>query len=1320
MSDRLVIEIDGNASGLTKALSQAQGRLNTFNTAVGSGNKAINSFISNLNKGASAVTRLSGSVNALKASFSGLRSQITSTGNAIDRLGNQARTSAGSLAAFSSAMGNATRRVEGFSASTRGAQSSVTSLGRRIAALGATVTALNANMRSLNRTTLSAATGLSSTGRAAAGAGTALRGAGVGASGAAVGFNRLHRANLGLGEGFRRTVAQITALRTLTYQAIFWFSPLIYGIIKTNAAYEKQMQLLRNLSGQTTALAKQQWAEETRKQLITLANTNPFSLNQITETFVRLKVSGIDPLNGSMQSLMDSIAAFGGGNDELQRAAIAVQQMVGKSAVSMEELRQQIGEHIPDAMKSMAIGMGLSMADFYKAVQKGTVESVSALHNMFLVLNAEHRGAALSMMNTWNGLIARLGTAWQNFVAKITTGQGGNSFIAQLKKDVQELLIFLNTPAGINFGIEVQNALAAVAKGVEKVIHFIYEWRQAIIDVAKVLMLMWGGRLVLGTIGAVVSAVFGLVKAFAAVNLIIGIFRGTVTAASAATKIFGANTLAAAAATRVLSGATGTASNGLAMLAARFGAAGVAAAGLAGYIWLVVKALNAKSIAEQNTAMVERANQGGTFKDDAERQSERARLNAIRERIQKGGTTVMRGDGPYFKKDTPQQRAYLTQQYSRGAKTFNVMNGMFNRTSDTSAVMAFSQDIGSVDPYAGTRAKYAALKAATTDGKKLKDLQTKENAELAQNAQGRLNELLAERKKTTNPNKQKALDENIQRLLADRDSFAEPFGEQKFIAPKGGKKKKKAKEKRDPLDKYRTRFENEFVQSEQAQHDLNDLVNGEDTIFDEEAARAEAEKIAAQTKDEASLKSLIAKEHERQLEIKKSIEVQKAIISINDKKAETEANVSEDLEDLKTGYESINLASKHYVESLEREYRTEIQIAESRMKRGDATEFEINQYIKLKKAIDAAVRAKEAELVVAAAKEAKGANEEYDASFRSSRQQANFLGEREMAKWQEALAKAIELRDNAKQIDQDLLDAEDQLADKRAAAAMAAERHDDASKNAAEEEIRVIGARIDGLNVEKQAASETIPYIERRIAILREEDAIRNKWGGAAGPLYDWAKTASTDFKDLGNSMGNVLVNSMDEFINSLGQGKMAFADFAKSILKGLLMIIIRGLIAKAIMSALGLPGGFSGTGGGLGPSVYPVVGGVDPLAPTGHSGMVVGGTSPMYKSVNPAIFSFAERYHSGGLVGLRSDEIPIIAQKGEGVFTKEQMKAMGQTNSGPPVQVNVINQTGVQADVERGQPKFDGEKYVETIILKKIATAGPVRDALTMATRRK
>jgi tape measure domain-containing protein len=1332
--DKLVIEITGDASGLTKALSSAQKNLTSFNTKITEGNRAVNGFTSSLNKSAGSIQRLAIVANELRTAFSGLSRSITSSVGAINRLGTSARTASGDLQKFSTNLTRAAASFERINGASKSTTAALNSMQRRLVALGATVSAINGNMRAFNRTIQMTTAGAGRAGVTINNYGRNLAGAGRAAGSSAGLFNRLNRANITLMEGFRRHVAQITALRTLTYQAIFWFSPLVYSIIKVNAKYETQMQLLKNLSGMQSEAAKTAYALQTRMQLVKLAQTNPFSLDQITSTFVRLKVTGLDPLNGSMQTLMDSIAAFGGSNDELERAGIALQQMVGKSAVSMEELRQQLGEHIPDAMKSMAEGMGISMAEFYNEVKKGTVESKDAINKMMVVLALNHINTAKQMMNTWNGLMARMGTAWQNFVAKIEHSNGGNTFIDTLKAKVQELITFLNTPAGVNFAITVENALGTAVRAFSNLIKVVYQFKDAIVTAAKVFALLWGSRLILGTIMSLIKSFMGLVTVVRAVVVVLRVLTGTSSAAAGAALIFGRNTASAAAATRILSAVTGSASSNLAGIATRFMVAAGAAAALAGAVWLVVSALRAQTVEQRNLALAKSAKEGGAWNDSDMSNKSGDRYKSARDLDQQA--QWRKAGGHFVQSDLGTKWVPWTDQREQTYQ--DARQGFFLKDSNTRTIQA--QNVNQTyrnsyeqDVWTPVQAQYNKEVAGVTDPQARRKIDAKYAKMMVGAGDNAIMHYQGELSRTTDPERQKALNDLITETRQKQDQFRYNIDTPNAtIAGKGngaggGKHKKGGSDtpKRDPLEKYKNKFSDAYVQSADLQHQLDDLVNGTSTEFDAEAARAEGEKIAAQQKDAQSLKNLTDAERSHQEELKKSIKVQQSIIDINAKRTETDASIKEGLFDLEHLYPSLEDKVNSYTVSLQNEYKDQLRIAEARYKSKDATAFEIRQYIDLKRAIDGAVRAKEAELILEKAKDSKQANEDYAASMRSPQQQADVEYKRQREEIEGYLQRALDFDKNREANAAKLTEAYERLQEAEISEQQAREKGDDKAAEDAHRRVVEVTASIDGYKAEAQAAKEGVPVFQERLRQLDEEAAIRKKFGGMGKPLFDWAEKASADFNDLGTSMGNVLTGAMDDFINGLAEGKMAFKDFAKTILKQLILIIIRGLIAKAILSALGLGAAPPSSGvGSLGDlqgisDGTSATGGITTSFGVGHSGMIAGGTAPFYKSVDPAIFSFAERYHTGGVVGLRDGEVPIIAQRGEGVFTPEQMKALGQKNNASPVQVNVVNQTGVNADVERKPPKFDGEKWVETIILKKLATAGPVRDALTSATKR-
>lgn len=122
-------------------------------------------------------------------------------------------------------------------------------------------------------------------------------------------------------------------------------------------------------------------------RMVGLADKVPFSLGAISDAFIKLKTSGIEPIidaqgNGPLRNLLDAVAAFGGTEDQLHRAAIAIQQMSGKGVISMEELRQQMGEAVPTAIRVMAWQLKMTMPELIDTITKGQLEAERGINAM--------------------------------------------------------------------------------------------------------------------------------------------------------------------------------------------------------------------------------------------------------------------------------------------------------------------------------------------------------------------------------------------------------------------------------------------------------------------------------------------------------------------------------------------------------------------------------------------------------------------------------------------------------------------------------------------------------------------------------------------------------------------------------------------------------------------------------------------------------------------------------------------------------------------------------------------------------------------------
>jgi lambda family phage tail tape measure protein len=176
----------------------------------------------------------------------------------------------------------------------------------------------------------------------------------------------------------------------------------------------------------------------------------------------------------------------------------------------------------------------------------------------------------------------------------------------------------------------------------------------------------------------------------------------------------------------------------------------------------------------------------------------------------------------------------------------------------------------------------------------------------------------------------------------------------------------------------------------------------------------------------------------------------------------------------------------------------------------------------------------------------------------------------------------------------------------------------------------------------------------------REEDLRSSKhWEDG---IKRGLKSVTDDAQDMASKaergVTSMFKNMEDALVNFVQTGKLNFGDFANSIIADLIRMQIQSSITTPLAGALNtFIGGLFG-GGSSGAAA----------TPTAHTGGVIGHDSLGSKSVHPSVFHGAPRFHTGGVVG---DEVPIIAKKGEAVFTPGQMRLLGGSLQNKP-NVNV------------------------------------------------
>ena len=246
----------------------------------------------------------------------------------------------------------------------------------------------------------------------------------------------------------------------------------IGSIIKTNTEMERLSYQMQAMSTSTDPLREAADAIDFLKKKSLEA---PFAFNTMTDAFVKMKATGIDPLNGSLQALTDGVAAAGGDDESLKRAVLAVSQISGKGVLQMEELRQQLGESMPQAAALMARSMGVSMSQMISEISSGTVAAKPALESLFNELDRTYGGRAQMMMRSFAGQIQRTKTLFQQLAVGGTIKS--EFFDGALRQQVEDLNAFLTSDAAGKFRDSFGNALASTVLGFRSVIDTAIQFR---------------------------------------------------------------------------------------------------------------------------------------------------------------------------------------------------------------------------------------------------------------------------------------------------------------------------------------------------------------------------------------------------------------------------------------------------------------------------------------------------------------------------------------------------------------------------------------------------------------------------------------------------------------------------------------------------------------------------------------------------------------------------------------------------------------------------------------------------------------------------
>lgn len=115
----------------------------------------------------------------------------------------------------------------------------------------------------------------------------------------------------------------------------------------------------------------------------------------------------------------------------------ALEQMMSKGTVQAEELRMQLGDHLPGAFEIMAKATGVSTAELTKMMQNGEVIASEVLPKFAIELEKAFGADQVSKVDNLTAAENRLKNSWTAFVEEV---EGGEGVISRVMKNIYRLI----------------------------------------------------------------------------------------------------------------------------------------------------------------------------------------------------------------------------------------------------------------------------------------------------------------------------------------------------------------------------------------------------------------------------------------------------------------------------------------------------------------------------------------------------------------------------------------------------------------------------------------------------------------------------------------------------------------------------------------------------------------------------------------------------------------------------------------------------------------------------------------------------------------
>lgn len=274
------------------------------------------------------------------------------------------------------------------------------------------------------------------------------------------------RSNDKIGKSYDGVGASLGKLRGIlaAVGVAFSFSAIKDGIVNLLSAGDAAERVKIQLS---QLYGSQEAGSKAFDDLRALAKELGTSFDATRDAALKLKAVGLEPLDGTLKSLINQNALLGGSQETLTGITLALGQAWAKQKLQTEEILQLVERGVP-AFDLLAKVTGKQGVELQKLIQSGNLgrETIRALIEE---IGRSSEGAAAKSINTLGSLITQLKDQFTAFLERIANSGAADFFKEKLKGLRDEIELMVNDGRLQKFAEDTSNNITKIGEAVSAV-----------------------------------------------------------------------------------------------------------------------------------------------------------------------------------------------------------------------------------------------------------------------------------------------------------------------------------------------------------------------------------------------------------------------------------------------------------------------------------------------------------------------------------------------------------------------------------------------------------------------------------------------------------------------------------------------------------------------------------------------------------------------------------------------------------------------------------------------------------------------------------